>query len=414
MSVLYRVYPAAYGIPIALLCMALLASGSKAGPIADGSKKFLGNVTGSNPPSNFADYWNQVTLENSGKWALVQSSQNSFNWTATDAAYKYCKEKGFPYKHHCFIWGNQYPRWLIDLSADQQKAAVEKWIKTYGERYPETDFIDVVNEPMRTQCPFKACLGDSGSTGWDWVVTSFELARKYCPKAKLLINEYSVENNVAIAAQYLKVVKILQEKNLIDGIGIQSHCFNIQGRPLENIKQCLDTLASSGLPLYSSEFDITGDEAAQLKDYQNIFPVFWEHPAVKGVTLWGWTTNWKGGVIMKDGVELAALRWLRQYVDSLEGPLKIKSAASAPSLQQPAQLIYEDRGVIRMRLAGAQDFSLHVIDPCGRIVFSCPRQSFTAGDHTISMPSRNMSRGLYLITIKGNKIHMTRKVFAGL
>ncbi len=137
-------------------------------------------------------------------------------------------------------------------------AAVENWIKTFGERYPETEFIDVVNEPTATPCPFKNGLGGDGTTGWDWVVTAFELARKYCPASKLPINDYAVENSVASAVKYLKIVKILQEKKLIDGIGIPSHCFNIQGTPVATIKKCLDTLVSSGLPLYSSEFDKPG------------------------------------------------------------------------------------------------------------------------------------------------------------
>ena len=30
------------------------------------------------------------------------------------------------------------------------------------------------------------------------------------------------------------------------------------------------------------------NDEVQLANFQRIFPVFWEHPAVKGVTIWGY------------------------------------------------------------------------------------------------------------------------------
>lgn len=55
--------------------------------------------------------------------------------------------------------------------------------------------------------------------------------------------------------------------------------------------------------------------------YKRIFPVFWEHPAVRGVTLWGyrpglWRNETKAYLIEEDGVtERPALVWLRSYVE---------------------------------------------------------------------------------------------------
>lgn len=392
-----------------ILCF-ITASVLSAAPIADNTVKFLGNISTSMPPSNFADYWNQVTLENNGKWGNVQPSQTAFKWGPVDSAYEYCKSRGFPYKHHCFVWGSQYPGWVTGLSAAKQLEAVENWIKAYGERFPETEFIDVVNEPLTTACPFKNALGGDGETGWDWVVTSFELARKYCPNSKLLINEYAVENNVGSAAKYLKIVKTLQEKNLIDGIGLQSHCFNIQGTPVTTIKKCLDTLASSGLPLYSSEFDITGSEAAQLKDYKTLFPAFWEHPAVKGVTLWGWTSNWRGGVIMSGGKELAALAWLRTYVDSLEAT-HVLSGSTAATIAPATAVTPAGRNGIRIILTEAQTISLTVFGPTGRIVHHVPDRPCSRGENVVPWQhGKRMRPGVYTIVIRSAMFQIKRNV----
>ena len=393
-----------------ILFIFIIISSLAAGPIAEGSAKFLGNISSGTPPSNFENYWNQLTLENGGKWALVQSSQDSFRWRAIDSAYNYTRSKGFPYKQHCFVWGSQYPSWITSLSTQEQRAAVENWIKAYGERFPETEFIDVVNEPTTTPCPLKNALGGDGATGWDWVVTSFEFARKYCPNSKLLINEFAVENNVGSAARYLGIVKILKEKNLIDGVGIQSHCFNIQGTPLSTIKKCLDTLASSGLPLYPSEFDITGSEMAQLTDYQNIFPVFWEHPAVKGVTLWGWTSNWRGGIIMSGDKELAALKWLRVYVDSLE-PTGVFGRGTGNASFSPMKIALTGRDGISFHFNSFQELSLTVIDPMGRRVLSRSHRSFVSGNNLIPWPRQSVCNGVCFVDAHGALFQTTQKFF---
>ena len=317
-----------------LLVVVFAAVAVHADAIAEGSSKFLGNITNGNPPSNYADYWNQITLENGGKWGPVQpSNQNSFSWSQTDAAYNYCKEKGWPYKHHCFVWGNQQPGWVNSGNA---RSAVENYIKTYGTRYPETALIDVVNEPLHAPPSYRDGLGGSGSTGWDWVITVFELAREHCPNSKLILNDYGIVNDTRQTGNYLKIIRLLQERDLIDMIGVQSHYFNLENVDPAIIKRNLDSLANTGLPITSSEFDLRGDENTQLNRYKTYFPIFWEHPAVVGVTLWGWTSNWGGAIIMSGGREYSALQWMRTYVDSVEEATAITTTKPATSAVSPA------------------------------------------------------------------------------
>jgi hypothetical protein len=65
---------------------------------------------------NFANYWNQVTPENGGKWGSVEGTRDVMNWTQADAAYALAKANGFKFKWHTFIWGNQQPAWIESLS----------------------------------------------------------------------------------------------------------------------------------------------------------------------------------------------------------------------------------------------------------------------------------------------------------
>jgi endo-1,4-beta-xylanase len=389
-----------------------------AAPIAEGCDKFLGNISTAGPPSNYGNYWNQVTLENDGKWANVEPNRGQFNWNSVTAAYNYCKTNKIPYKHHTFVWGEQYPGWMNNLSAADQKAEVEKLIKTFGEKFPETAYIDVVNEARQKSPSWKTALGGAGETGYDWIVWSFQMARKYCPNAKLFINEYYCEYSLEFVTEYLKIIKVLKGKNLIDGIGIQSHDGETKkGFQMGTLKQCLDSLATSGVPLYSTEFDMSGTDAEQLKFYQDIFPIIWEHPAMRGVTLWGWTDSWllhmstpKDGRLMINGTERPALKWLRTYVAEHKNTIPITPVyrVVSPSTQK-MPMEYID-GRLRFNIDNTQSIVIRALDPTGRIVYSLPQQLYSPGMHDVVLPLQRTASGYRLLTLQGAGSVVTQEV----
>jgi endo-1,4-beta-xylanase len=392
-----------------------------AAPIADGCDKFLGNISTSGPPSNFLNYWNQVTLENNGKWANVESSRDQMNWGPIQAAYDYCQKNKIPYKHHTFLWNEQYPSWMDGLSAADQKAEVEELIKSFGQKFPETAFIDVANETREKSPKWKNALGGEGTSGYDWLVWGFKTARKYCPKAKLLINEYYCEYSLEFVTEYLKKIKVLKDSGVIDGIGIQTHDGETKkGYQTGMLKKCIDSLATAGLPIYSTELDLSGNDAEQLKFYQDIFPVIWEHPAIHGVTLWGWTDSWLLHVskpadarLIINNQERPALKWLRTYV-----PEHKKTIPTTPVLRiaEPREssltLNYAD-GVLRMHTSEAQTLLVRVFDPAGRTVFSIPQRPYGQGCHAISLPGAETGTGCYLFSVEGKSACIIGKAVLG-
>ncbi len=318
-----------FRVTLIALAATALWSGPAAAQLAAGKPKFLGNIVPNSVPASYNTYWNQITPENAGKWGSVEGTRGTMNWTALDLAYNHAKTNGFKFKLHTLVWGSQYPSWITTLSAADQLAEIEDWMNQLAARYPEVWAIDVVNEPIKTPLPFKAALGGDGSTGWDWVIKAFELARAKFPNAKLHINEYGTENDPPVRAQMIALINLLKARNLIDGIGVQAHAFNLDFMSAAQMKACLDDYAATGLDVYITELDIRGtgtthSEANQATKYQELFPVMWEHPAVKGVTLWGYITGqtWMegSGIVAADGTERAAMTWLKGYITGAATP----------------------------------------------------------------------------------------------
>jgi len=247
--------------------------------------------------------------------------------------------KDFEYKHHTLIWNNQKPSWIDALDSASQKDEIEEWIQLVGERYPDMDYVDVVNEPFNAPPSFRNALGGEGKTGWDWVITSFELAREYCaPGVKLILNEYNVLHDNGVTNNYLALIDTLMIRGLIDGIGIQGHYFEFKspagGSPsytwsISTIKSNLNRLASRGIPIYMTEFDINeADDDVQLDNYKTYFPIFWEHPGVLGITIWGYVIDdvWQANAYLIDErrAERPALKWLSTYIPSPPKPIAIE------------------------------------------------------------------------------------------
>jgi hypothetical protein len=101
-----------------------------------------------------------------------------------------------------------------------------------------------------------------------------------------------------------------------------------------------------------------------LNIYKEQFPVFWEHYAVKGVTLWGYIQGeqWKSNayLVRTDGTERPALQWLKTY---LQGGNATSAPAPTPTTA-PSALFTESGGQVVMEaehytdyFAGSGDFA---------------------------------------------------------
>lgn len=291
--------------------------------IAAGQSKFIGNIWNGNDLSStarqnaFGQLWNQVTLENAAKWDAVEPQRDRMNLTHIAAAYNWAKQTGGMYRHHVFVWGSQEPSWIGGLSAADQRAEVEEHMREVCTNFPNIDMIDVVNEPLHAPASYRDALGGAGSTGWDWIVWSFEKARQHCPNSALGLNDYNIVNSATNLNRYMGIVNILHSRGLIDTVGVQFHHFSVKQMTASSTRAALDVLAEPGLPVVIEEFDVEDFQGEQ--KYRELFPVMWEHPAVVGVTIWGqrknetWRQEHQMGVLTSSGADAAEMRFLREY-----------------------------------------------------------------------------------------------------
>ncbi|KRG68498.1 endo-1,4-beta-xylanase [Pseudoxanthomonas dokdonensis] len=318
-------------LSLAVLLLSLLpfAAPAQDAPLAAGQGKFLGSAYSPLQAQDFERYWNKVTPENAGKWGSVEAVRDKMEWGGLDMAYRFARSHGYPFHMHVMVWGNQQPEWIKTLPPAEQREEIEEWFAAVAKRYPDLDFVEVVNEPLNDP-PSKddegggnylEALGGAGASGWDWILESFRLARKHFPRAKLLINDYHIIDKPDNARRYRHIVDLLRKEKLLDGVGFQAHAFSLTDDvPTQVLRDNLELLAGAGLPLYVTELDIDGPgDAAQLRTMQRVFPLLWEHPAVRGVTVWGfqfggWRTEQGAYLVNPDGSDRPALTWLRDYL----------------------------------------------------------------------------------------------------
>jgi endo-1,4-beta-xylanase len=285
-------------------------------------KKFVGNITtGGQVRSDFINYWDQITPENEGKWGSVEGTRDQMNWGGLDRVHDYAKQHGIPFKQHNFVWGAQQPNWIGGLSQSDQRAEVEEWIQQFCQRYPDTQMIDVVNEPPPHTTPvYTAALGGAGASGYDWIVQAFKWARQYCPNAILILNDYNTIEYGNDNTHFIDIVnKIKGAGAPIDAIGAQAHA--AYGISTNTVKGFLDKLTSStGLPVYISEYDINLSNDTQQRDVmESQFTMFWNDDNVKGITLWGYVVGqtWLAntGLMTSSGQQRPAMTWLMQFLN---------------------------------------------------------------------------------------------------
>jgi GH35 family endo-1,4-beta-xylanase len=298
-----------------------------------GKGKYVANIYQRNDGLNYDQYWNGVTSENACKWETTEATRDQFNWQGADQAYTYATSRNMVFRYHAGVWASQYPRWFTSLTTEEAKEEIVEYLTAIAARFPLADQIDLLNEQLydhqRDNKKFRELLGGPGTTADDyrWQIWLFEQGRRIFPNTKLVLNDYGLEGDPKAIRDQLKLFKVLRDRGIVDGFGTQAHAFNVDKPSGDTIKAHLDLMATSGLPIFVTELDMNGgtrgnqvSDSLQLISFKKAIPVFYEHPSVAGITLWGYIqgTTWMTGtgIMSAAGVENPSLVWMKQYFAS--------------------------------------------------------------------------------------------------
>ena len=263
-------------------------------------------------------FWHAVS-ENQFKWPEYEPKKGKILKDEMNRYVDFTRENGWKLRGHALMWGHQgygFDKHYSNPKNAKQckdfakflKARIERDLKEYKGKITE---YDVWNEPLHESYTFNTC-------GWGILDSAFVWAHRADPDAKLYINEY----NVVAAGEtdrYVSLIKgMLARKVPVHGIGVQCH-FGLRPVVPGLIKERLDKLASLGLPIKVTEFDV-GDwqvgmndpEEVQAEKFETFIRTAFSHPAINGIVLWGFWDNrhWvkNGGIVAADGREKPAAK----------------------------------------------------------------------------------------------------------
>jgi endo-1,4-beta-xylanase len=311
-----------------LAAQAALPLTGKIDPPTNPDNKYLGCISQINSTGQtvFPNYWTQLTTENACKWKELQPNSATFDVNKKArmvAAMDIAQARGIPFKFHAILWGRSIPAWAIQNSTSQ--TVFQETLRTYIQSLavPATiggvpAYIDVVNEPFGA--PIEASWGAlapipgygqhlSDQQVSNLSVFAFQVARNNFPNSKLLLNEFNVMTVADRRAEFIVLAKRLKSLNLLDGIGLQFHWFEtLKTQNAASINATLNELTTQiGVPIHISELSVNGlfwnsdysgliddtsptatAESIQRNRLITIFPTLWNHPNVKGITLWSY------------------------------------------------------------------------------------------------------------------------------
>ena len=282
--------------------------------------------------ANIKMQYDILTPENCMKPQPTHPSEDTYNFTTSDAMVDWCQQNGLKVWGHTLVWHGQTGRWFF-LGPDSQPATRElamerlkKHISTIVGRYKGRVLgWDVVNE----------AIADSGAgetenlrkyswyktIGPDVLTMAFKWAHKADPNAELNYNDYNieqgaVENKGKHASSMILLKRLIAEGAPITGVGIQGHWYLEVN--LDDVEKAITDYASLGLKVSISELDVTatgsnsgafgvrgGDRTIpkenylkQAEVYKKLFEIFKRHAdVIDRVTFWGIsdTRSWRRG-----------------------------------------------------------------------------------------------------------------------
>jgi endo-1,4-beta-xylanase len=239
----------------------------------------------------FASHFEWAVCENESKWYSNEPTQGHVTYDMADRIYDWCHNNGIIMRGTCLYWAvdGMVQNWLKALNTAQLLSAVEGRMDSAVNHFKGKFVHWDINNEMIPGHFYKDHLGD------DIRVWMFQRAHEIDPNCRLFVNEYNVIEGGYDLDKCLQLVRgLLDDGAPVDAIGAQCHFAG--GFDRWGVIDRLDTLATLGLPIWCTEFDVAdANECVRADDLEAFYRIAFSHPAVEGILMWGFweKSHWK-------------------------------------------------------------------------------------------------------------------------
>lgn len=275
--------------------------------------------------------FNAITPENALKWEPVNPEENEWRFQVPDQFVDFGMQNNMYIHGHVLVWHSQVPRNLfVDDSGKQVSKTVllkrmENHISTLVDRYKgRINGWDVVNESITPEGFRKSNWFEI--IGPEFMERAFHLAHEADPNARLLYNDYNMDNLKRRDFVFDLVNQYKKKGVPVTGIGMQGHV-GLDYPDLSEFEASIEAFAAAGMRVHITELDVdvlpragkrTSDVSAsadyqkklnpyvnglpkEMEDklacrYEALFRLFLKHrDKIDRVTIWGTSDDesWK-------------------------------------------------------------------------------------------------------------------------
>lgn len=268
-------------------------------------------------------YWCSLEPQK-GKFRFDKNSSPIYRRPAIELCLEYCKEKGIEPKAHCLNYDYMRPDWIRGATVDEHKKELENHFRLLAEKYADViPSWEVTNETFNVTFAKQAFLDAHYSQFYrqkDFNEWSFRMADRYFPNNHLIINDHldfgcmrSLHGEFfGERSPYYMEIERIQQNGVrhLDSIGFQYHCFfapeqekelNVTRYNPNHIFDVLDTYQKLGKKIQITEMTVSAfsnkseDEEVQAKLIENLYSVFFSHPAMEAIIYWNLIDGYASG-----------------------------------------------------------------------------------------------------------------------
>jgi endo-1,4-beta-xylanase len=211
-------------------------------------------------------YCSEVVGEGGLNWIDVRPTRDQFVFDQPDRLLAFAEANGMSVRGHPLVWYGALPDWLNTISsASEAQSVLVKHIETVVGRYRgKFKSWVVVNEPISDDPRSGGVLRSSVWQRWlgeDYIAIALRTAAAVDPEARLIVNEYDVEQMTGRDARrrntLLALVRRLKDADLpLHVVGLQGHLHAEVPIDEAGLSGFLDGVRALDLEVAISELDV--------------------------------------------------------------------------------------------------------------------------------------------------------------